>query len=981
MEESTEFQSRIQHIGKQIFSHMEVEKPVIWSPGWWKSRLLEQCFRNEEFKTQVLRFIDVYPVLKGPESTTRHLQEYLGEAHLTALVKGLSLLESCRAEVLPAKMIHSAIERLARYFICGSSVNNLVGTVRSLQHRGLLFTVDFLGEEVASEVEADRYMRDYLDLLEELSSSLEGDPGLSVSLKLSSLFSQFDPVNPRGTAEAVKKRLRKIFSAAQSCNASVTLDAETYESLGITTGVLTELLEERAFESFSAGIGIQAYLKDSEQRIRSLIDWAESRRHPLLIRLVKGAYWDYEIIKARRVGWPVPVFTRKWESDANFEKLSRLLLQHNDYIVPAFASHNVRSLSHAIAAAEELDARNFEFQLLYGMGEPLAEPLVKMGVSTRLYIPYGELIPGMGYLVRRILENSANESFLRALETGSIGKSPAEDLLKPPQDASSERSSRVSFKRADTDASREPFTNEPILDFSVEENRDLVSRALKDVKNFLGKDHPLLIDGKEVRAHRRFESINPSDRSEVIGSISRGEPAHVDRAVDAAQRAFRHWRRVKPEQRAQVLFEVAGRMRREKAFLIALMMKESGKIRREADVDVCEAVDFLEYYGREALRLGKTIETQKILGEINEVEMIPRGPAAVISPWNFPLSIATGMTSAAIVTGNTVILKPSSQTPVMASVLTRLFRESGLPDGVLNTLPGMGDEIGEALLRRPEVALVAFTGSKEVGLGLIRNASQLCPGQRTIRKVIAELGGKNAIIIDESGDPDQAVIGVTQSAFGYSGQKCSAASRVIVLDSIYDQILERIVERSRSLAVGAAEDPGTTIGPVISREQLDRIQTYVELGRREAKPALDAPAPELNGNFVGPVVFYDVSPMARIAQEEIFGPVLSILRAKDFDQAMAMANDTEYALTAGLYSRTPSHIRRFRHEVEAGNRYINTKITGAVVERQPFGGYKLSGTGSKAGGAHYLTQFMIPISLTENVTRHGFAPLSAEEIE
>ncbi|MBI4774294.1 MAG: aldehyde dehydrogenase family protein, partial [Deltaproteobacteria bacterium] len=341
----------------------------------------------------------------------------------------------------------------------------------------------------------------------------------------------------------------------------------------------------------------------------------------------------------------------------------------------------------------------------------------------------------------------------------------------------------------------------------------------------------------------------------------------------------------------------------------------------------------------------------------------------------------TGMTSAAIVAGNTVVLKPSSQTPVMACVLSRFFRESGLPDGVLNILPGTGEKLGDALLKHPKVALVVFTGSKEVGLGLIRKGSHVYPGQRIIRRVIAELGGKNAIILDESGDPDQAVIGITQSAFGYSGQKCSAASRVILLDTIYDQMLERIVERARSLAVGPAEDPATTIGPLISEGQLRSVQAYVDLGKREAKLALEAPAPELAGNFMGPVVFYDVPPAARIAREEIFGPVLSILRAKDFDEAIAIANETEYALTAGLYSRTPSHIRQFRREVEAGNRYINTKITGAVVERQPFGGYKLSGIGSKAGGAHYLNQFMIPISVSENVTRHGFAPLSAEEIE
>ncbi len=511
------------------------------------------------------------------------------------------------------------------------------------------------------------------------------------------------------------------------------------------------------------------------------------------------------------------------------------------------------------------------------------------------------------------------------------------------------------------------FVNEPWLDFSLEKNQKILDEALQHASDHGGKSCPLLIDGNRVFTGDVRTSTNPSDTSETIGNASVADAGHVDDAVEAAGKAFESWRFVKPEERARYLFSVAENIRENRMQLIALVMKEAGKTRVEADADVCEAIDFLEYYGREMIRIGSPYRTQFTPGEINEVTYIPRGVAVVIAPWNFPLAILTGMVSAALVAGNTVIMKPSGNTPVIGWRLMEMYLNAGIPAGVLNFLPGSGEEVGERLVNHPNVSLIAFTGSKDVGLRIVQLASVTHHGQKNVKRVIGEFGGKNAVIVDESADIDAAVQGIAASAFGYSGQKCSAASRVIAVEPVYDRVLEELVALTGSVKIGRAEEPETLVGPVISREQLEKIRGYIEIGKKEAVTALERETPALNGHYVGPVIFADVPPESRIAQEEIFGPVVSVIRARNMDEALRIANGTRYGLTAGIYAQDTEIIEKFKREIDAGNRYINRKITGSIVERQPFGGYKMSGIGSKAGGRDYLPQFMIPVSVSENV--------------
>jgi len=416
-------------------------------------------------------------------------------------------------------------------------------------------------------------------------------------------------------------------------------------------------------------------------------------------------------------------------------------------------------------------------------------------------------------------------------------------------------------------------------------------------------------------------------------------------------------------------------MRRRRFKLAALEVYEVGKNWREADADVCEAVDYLRYYAAELKRLTSDTITVRIPGEMNEYVYLPRGVGVVIAPWNFPLAILTGMSSAAIAAGNAVILKPAGQSPVTAAHLMEIYEEAGVPPGVVNLLFGRGDVVGEYLVKSPEIDFIVFTGSREVGIRINKLAGDHM-SRRGFKRVVAEMGGKNAIIIDETADLDQAVPGVVASAFGYQGQKCSAASRVIVLESVYERFLSRLAGAVRSLNIGPADDPLFQVGPLIDKKAVEKVGHYIETGKHEAQLLLEMDVSKLsNGFFVGPVVFTDVAPGSPLAQEEIFGPVLSVLKAKDFDDALRIANSTSYALTGGLYSRTPKHIERAKRYFFVGNLYINRGITGAIVKRQPFGGFKFSGIGSKAGGPDYLTQFMLPQSITENVMRHGFAPI------
>jgi RHH-type proline utilization regulon transcriptional repressor/proline dehydrogenase/delta 1-pyrroline-5-carboxylate dehydrogenase len=986
-----DLEDRTVQTGIRLYDLIEGQTPSVFQKDFWTGKILDWSMQDEAFKVEMFRFVDVFPYLNTPESVARHLREYFcrpGQDFPEALQWGIkSVSPDSFAAKLIAKGIAKNIRGMGGQFIAGSDGKKALPELAKLRGQHLAFTISVLGEAVVSEAEVDDYGRRYLQLLEDLHAAQRswpalGDgadgldwgaaPKINLSIKPTAMYSQMKALAFEQSVEMAKERLRPLFRRAMELGAFVNLDIEHRAVKSLSVALYKSLMEEPEFRGYPyTGLALQAYLRETEDDLKALIAWARHNNQRVTVRLVKGAYWDAEEIWARQKNWPVPVFTNKHETDANFEKLARMILENHDTFSLACASHNIRSIASVWEMARELNVpqERLEFQVLYGMAEPVRAALQKAGLRLRLYTPVGEMIPGMAYLVRRLLENTSNESFLRQSFAQHVSR---EELLRNPLRFLS--SNGAGPKAQPAQEAEKRFRNEPYFDWTQPENRSGFVDALRSNRERLPFRVPLIAAGEEKFTERQIRSTNPNSPEEIVGSVSVAGQAEAAQAIAAARAAFPSWRDTPAEKRAEYVFQAARLARERRRELAALQVLEAGKAWGEADADVCEAIDFLDYYAHEMIRLARPRRMGNVPGEHSEMFYEPRGVAAVIAPWNFPQAISTGMTSAALVTGNTVVYKPSSETPVIGYRMYELFRDAGLPPGVLNYLPGPGGEVGDYLVTHPAVAMIAFTGSKEVGLRIIRLASETPEGATGIKRVVAELGGKNAIIVDADADLDEAVSEILYSAFGYQGQKCSACSRLIVLEEIYPKLIERLIPAADSLHLGPAENPRSFMGAVISESARKKIESYIEIGKKEGKLLLEKRPEKAEGHFVPLTIIGGILPEHRLAQEEIFGPVLAILKAENFDQALKVANGTAYALTGGVFSRSPENIEKAKKQFRVGNLYINRGCTGAIVERHPFGGFKMSGVGSKAGGPDYLQQFVIPRNIVENTIRRGFAP-------
>ncbi|MBN1911000.1 MAG: proline dehydrogenase family protein [Pirellulales bacterium] len=963
-------------IGRSLLADARQYRTGWFSAKFWSDQLMNFAMKDPAFKVQLFRFVDAFPMLKSPEAVYDCLTDYLGQPGVK-LPPGmdLGLKAGGLAKGILTKTISNRIGALAGNFIAGTDAASTLPRLRKLWKDGSAFSVDLVGEACVSKEEAEEYQRRYLDLLDVLPkevSQWKDDPHLetdhlgpiprtNISIKISSLDAKVDAIDMNGSVERLAASLRPILEAAAERNVLVNFDLEQFAVKDLTL----ELFERCASEvDFPAGLALQSYLRSGEQDAQRIIDWAQRTGRQVTVRLIKGAYWDYEVTHAEQMGWPVPVWTDKRDTDACFERMAEQFVRaipsdpQQGGVKLALGSHNIRSIAYTLALLEEygLPEKALELQMLYGMADSLKSAAAKRKLRLREYVPIGQMVPGMAYLVRRLLENTSNQSWLRA---GFFDNASDEQLLASPHERSGETTEmdtpvleRLPERHALSAAvegldNGRPFFNESLRDFSHREQREAFARAVQVTT--------------------------------VPEVATDGTAEQVDQAIGRAAAAFPAWRDRDAVERSALLVTAAHAMQRRRDELSALMIREAGKTWREADADVCEAIDFAQYYARGAVRLFSPERLGRFVGELNEVWYQPRGVVGVISPWNFPLAICAGMTLAGLATGNTVIVKPSSQTPAIARAMCEILWQAGVPGDVLQFLPGPGRVVGNALVGDPRVALIAFTGSKEVGLDILQTAGQTPEGQDLVKRVICEMGGKNAIIIDESADLDDAVVGVRQSAFGYSGQKCSACSRAIVLSPVYDTFVPRLVESTRTLIVGDPADPASDVGPVIDPSAAAKIREYIEIGKREGKleVALDVPAgleERVAKPFIGPTIFSGIRPDHRLAQEEIFGPVLSIIRVDTFAEALEVANGTSYKLTGAVYSRKPANLEQARREFRVGNLYLNRGSTGALVARQPFGGFGLSGGGTKAGGSDYLLHFVDPRCCTENTLRHGFAP-------
>jgi RHH-type proline utilization regulon transcriptional repressor/proline dehydrogenase/delta 1-pyrroline-5-carboxylate dehydrogenase len=981
---------RIRAIGEDLARRSGGRAPGLFDSRWWSQAAINLAMKDPAFKAQLFRFIDVLPSLHDDARVVQLAEEYFGvmSAHLFGAQWGLKALASTKLGAsLSGKAIRHQVEQMATSFIAGASIEQAVPTLRKLWEDGRAFSVDLLGEASVSEREADAYRDRCLAALQALGEAcpgwspaplLERDhlgplPRVQLSIKISALYSQLDPIDPESSYRAVAARLRPLLNLAGTLPASVIFDMEQADTKELILSIFMRLFMEEPYRTFPhAGIALQAYRTDTYDDVQRLLTWSRERLVPVTIRLVKGAYWDSDAIRYRQRGWPMPLFERKTQTDVNYERLVRLLLEQSHVIRPAFGTHNLRSLAvvEAVAEALKLQSQAWEYQMIYGMAEPFQHAMSDRGRRLRLYAPVGELLPGMAYLVRRLLENTSNESFLRK---EYVESQPLSLLLSPP-DATlpSPPSPRAPEAGASSTVGSAHFVNEPAADFSRAEVRVAMAEAIDQVRKQLGQRLEVSKLNTHLPTGADLRSFNPSQPEQLVGIVQSYLPADVAGLVKVAESHADEWKHRAVAERVAVMRKAASLMREQRWELAAWEVFEEAKPWREADADVAEAVDFLEYYAGEMEQLDPPPRLGRYPGELNELFWSPRGVTVVIAPWNFPLAIPAGMVAAALVSGNPVLFKPSERASIMGYRLATILRQAGVPAGVLQYVPG-GPDVGRELVTQASVATIAFTGSKDVGLGMVQAAAVQQPGQKFVKRVIAEMGGKNAIIVDDTADLDEAVTGVVQSCTGYAGQKCSACSRVILLDSIHDAFIQRLADAVMSLRIGAAEDPATQLGPVIDGRAQKRIRDYLEIGRREGRVVVDR-SMEGPGHAVGPVVIAGIEPTHRLAQEEIFGPVLAVMRALSFEQALQLANGTAYALTGGLYSRSPRHIELARQAFDVGNLYINRSITGALVGRQPFGGHRLSGIGAKAGGEEYLKQFMVARVVSEQTLRRGFAP-------
>ena len=980
---SPEREEQIMRIGGQMLDMARGHKTGLLSAKFYQDKLMDWSMKDHNFKVQLFRFVDAFPTLTTPEMVHDHLVDYLTQPGVKAPpFMDLGLKAGGVAKGMMAKTISTQIKNMAGNFIAGTDASDALPMLSKLWKSGIAFSVDLLGEACVSNAEADMYQAKYLDLVENLvgeastwkeTERLEKDhlgvvPRVNVSIKVTSLCANFNPIAPESSIRDFMNRATPVLEAAHRNGVLINFDMEQHELKDLTLDTFMHACENVEFE---AGIAMQAYLKSGVDDAKRIAEWAKRTGKVVTVRLVKGAYWDYETIHAEQEGWPCPVWNEKWQTDLCFEKMVEVFLDAcptqpgEGGIKLALGSHNVRSIAAALAGLEKrnLPKNAIELQMLHGMADQLKHAAEDMGLRVREYVPVGEMIPGMAYLVRRLLENTSNESWLKA---GFLDNADTVLLLADPATKQSGHLPvdlcEIAPHRHDLSPSipevgdGRPFYTEPMRDFAEQDQREAFAEAMATAQiPLVASDH------------------SPEQGLEMIAK---------------AHDAFPAWRDFDPAKRCALLTRVAQLMRDQRDHLSSIVCKEARKVWAEADADVCEAIDFCEYYARFAFPLFNRNRLGKFIGELDELWYQPKGVAVVVSPWNFPLAICCGMTVAALVTGNTVVLKPAEQTPgiakAMYDLLAQALTEIQAPKDVLHFCPAPGETTGAALVRDPRISLIAFTGSKAVGLDIIAAAGQTHEDQAMVKRVICEMGGKNAVIVDASADLDEAVLGVRYSAFGFQGQKCSACSRCIVVDPQgpdgpnMQLFLSRLSESTKTLVLGESTDPNSDVAPVIDAEAAGNIRRFIETAREEGLTELvgaaDFPNREDLPDLIPPHIFTGVNESHTIYQREIFGPVLAVIHAKDFDEALRLANGHAYKLTGGVFTRKPANIEKAKREFRVGNLYTNRGCTGALVGRQPFGGFGMSGVGSKAGGPDYLMQFVDPRASCENTMRRGFAP-------
>lgn len=939
------------------------------------------------FRIHLLKFIAILPCLdhdkRGKEVKRVYLEtlrRLLADSKSAPFPKFLALvfrLEYLLAKRTPAwalaKNIRFWVRRMARRFIAGESIEKAAKIYKGLRKTKRDLTLDQLGELVVSEKEADHYCEQVLELIGGLGQHIpkgeKNAAGLlraNVSVKVSALASDFKPAAPEYTYKKVAPRLKKILLAALENEVFINIDAEHYASRDLVFYIYRRaLLETPELKKFAAvGIALQTYLRDAYEHFEEILALAKERGLAMPVRLVKGAYWDQETIEAQAGGFDAPEFLNKEETDLHFRQLIIKILEAAPHLQLVLGSHNLADhcFAEMVRSEKFSDAPPIEHQCLHMTYEALSKGMAKMGWAVRNYVPIGSLLVGMAYLVRRIMENSSQVGILVQMRT---------DRLKTHSEFPHVIHQR---KKEALEICRDPsvtelngdFFNAIPLRFHVRKEKEALDKAFSEfTETKLGQDYSH--SNYSGKIHKIF---SPSRPETFVGQIQYANPENAKEAIERARQAYNRgeWAKAAPIERAATFLKAADWMLLARLELTALMVHEGGKNFFEAINDVNEAIDFLNFYAREECKLAAENKNR-----------VSRGVFGVISPWNFPLAIPTGMAAGALIAGNCVLLKPADHTPLITQRLADILHAAGVPEDVFIHLPGQGSEVGKLLVEDPRVAGVVFTGSKEVGMWIAHTkAKQIVRnelfGFEAPARAITEMGGKNAIIVSPNAELDETVAGILYSAFGNAGQKCSACSRVIVHEAVKDRLMARLKEACRDIRVGPAFDHATSVNPLIARREKERLQREAAEVIRETRlygghVHVDRSGEDLPGWCMGPVVVE--LPLKRALQEnsyakkELFGPILHVAAFGTLEEAVKLFNATEYGLTGGIFSQSQDDVEYFSKYLEAGNIYVNRSITGARVSIEPFGGFKLSGTGPKVGGPFYLEAFHIPLESKE----------------
>lgn len=1015
---SSSIERRIVEIGMEIFERAVEASPRAWQRDWWLEQMTRVVDSDARLKAAVFQFVDCLPTLADDAAIARHLWEYLTARQAPIPRCGAWILDCARRggplAGLVGRCAHIGARMMAGRFVTGHDAASTFRTLQQLRHNGLAFTLDVLGESTTSHERADAYVKTYLDLMTDLCPLTAGwpaapilddtdfgpQPRVNISIKLTGLDPHFDPICPEASIEAVCRRLRPLLRCARELSAFLNIDIESFKHRTLTFDLFESVLSEPEFRDFpDVGIVVQAYLRDGEHDLARMIDFARRRGTRFAVRLVKGAYWDSETTFAVRNATPPPVWTRKWESDACYERMARDLLEARQWIRPCFASHNVRTIAAVMGWAERLGAAptGYEFQMLYGMGDPLKQAVARMGRCVRVYAPCGDMIPGMAYLIRRLLENTSNDSFLKQ---GFRDRTMYDRRLADPASARPSSAPLPRLHYSDPPDDPAPlgrvFRHTPRWGFVLREQRERMMAALKSNPQ-PGHEHVLLIAGQPVSTESRFNVVNPARPSEVLAVVHLAGVPEADMATAAAVRAWPTWRDQPAMDRCRALAKWADVMEQARAELAAALVKQVGMLWREADAEIAAAIDYVRLHAQIAEVWCDGVRRRGVPGEDNVTRWSPKGVCVIVSDIASPLAFMIGTASAAIAAGNVVIAVFPAQVAASARHVLHLATEAGTPFGVLTGLPVGDESVALHLAQHGDVRLVAAAGSGRTCQTLHTASTIIRTGQRRMRTCLMEWHGDAAMIIDDDADVDAAVGGALQSAFRFAGQARDVVNHVIAVGRVYETFVARLREAIGSLRVGDPADPTTHIGPVIDATSRDVLQTFIEREERAGR-ALGrgrCPIGSADGYFVEPILLSGSRATATggvrhgpdghadvSVHPEAKGPLLWLSRAESFQDAVRWVNDLPGARIAGVYSRSPMNIEQARRLLDVSTLFINRPTIGGEVDRHPLGASSVGGGeiartfagGIRLGDSRFLLNFFDARTVSENTLRHGFAP-------